>query len=228
MKWSLRTELPLLLVLLAMFGVAAWAWERVPEQMPVHYNLEGEVDRYGGRFEGLLLLPLVAVATYVLFVFLPRFDPGKANYRHFATVFLVIRLAVVLFLAALYGFMVADALGHGVPIGGSVTLLAGALFVVLGFSMGKIRPNWFVGVRTPGTHSSKLYWTRSHRHAGWLLQASGAGTQIRSTVSSNAARILQLVSGGVVSVTVIAYSYVVWRSDPDRVPPAGTSPAEDA
>ncbi|MHC5211386.1 MAG: SdpI family protein [Planctomycetota bacterium] len=228
MKWSLRTELPLLLVLAAMFASAAWAWDRVPESMPVHYNLEGEPDRYGGRFEGLLLMPIIAAGTYLLFFLVPVLDPGRANYPRFASAFRMIRLAIVLFLAALYAFMVADALGADVPIGESVTMLVGALFIVLGFTMGKLRPNWFVGVRTPWTLSSKLSWTRSHRLAGWLFLISGAGTLILSPFSGRTALIFVIASGVLVGLTVVVYSYIVWRHDPDRVPPAGTSPAEDA
>lgn len=228
MNWSLSRELPLLLVLLAMFGVAAWAWERVPAPMPVHYDLSGEVDRYGSRFEGLLLVPLVTVGTYLLFLFLPRLDPGRANYPRFATAFRVIRLAIILFLAALYGCMVADALGHGVPIVHGMTLLVGALFVVLGFTMGKLRPNWFVGVRTPWTLSSKRSWTRTHRLAGWLFVLSGAGTLVVFPFTAKAALIYLIASGVILALTVVAYSYLVWRHDPERLSPAGTSPAEDA
>ena len=50
----------------------------------------------------------------------------------------------------------------------------GVLFIVLGNFMGKIRPNWFVGVRTPWTLSSKLSWDKTHRLAGWLFMLMGA------------------------------------------------------
>jgi uncharacterized membrane protein len=228
MKWSLRTELPMLVVLAAMFATAAWTWDRVPDRMPIHYDLEGNVDGYGGRFEGLLLMPLVAVGTYLLFLFLPLLDPGKANYPRFATVFRVLRLAIIVFLAILYGLMVASALGHDVPIDEPIALLLGALFVVIGFSMGKIRPNWFVGVRTPWTLSSKRSWTRSHRLAGWLFVVSGLGTLVLSPFSTKVALVYLLVSGVLLALAVVVYSYVVWRDDPDRVPPAGTSPVDDA
>ncbi len=227
MKWSWRAEVPPLLVLFAMFAVTVWAWDRVPERMPVHYDLAGEVDRYGGRFEGLVLLPLVTVGVYLLFLVLPFFDPGRANYPRFETAYRVLRSAIVLFLAALYGAMVASALGHELPIGKPMTLLVGALFLVFGLSMGKIRPNWFVGVRTPWTLSSKLSWTRTHRLAGWLFVASGAGTLALALVSTPAALIFLLASGLLLVFVVVIYSFVVWRRDPDRVPPAGTSPAED-
>lgn len=226
-RWSLRGELPLLLVIAAMFAAAAWSWPRLPERMPTHWNLEGEVDGWGGRFEGLLLLPLVTVGTYLLFLVLPRLDPGRSNYAGFWTVFRVIRLAIVLVLAAIYGAMLASAQGVTVRMSLVMTLLVGALFVVLGFTMGKIRPNWFVGVRTPWTLSSKRSWTRSHRLAGWLFLVSGCGSLLLLAVSERVALVFLLASGAVLVVTVVIYSYVVWRGDNERVPPAGTSPAED-
>ena len=42
----------------AMFLLAAVTWSAAPEQIPVHWNWAGQPDRFGGRFEGLLGLPL--------------------------------------------------------------------------------------------------------------------------------------------------------------------------
>mgnify|MGYP000052596555 CR=1 FL=1 len=46
-------------------------------------------------------------------------------------------------------------------------------FAVVGGLMGKIRPNWFVGIRTPWTLTSKVAWVRTHRLGGWLFVAQG-------------------------------------------------------
>ena len=66
MRWSWRVELPQWLVMSAMFAAAAWAWPQVPERIPVHWGLNGEVDRYGGKFEGLLAIPLTVIGIYLL------------------------------------------------------------------------------------------------------------------------------------------------------------------
>ena len=53
-----RSEWPHWVILAAMFVAGAIAWPRVPERVPVHWSFDGQVDRYGGRFEGIwLLLP---------------------------------------------------------------------------------------------------------------------------------------------------------------------------
>ena len=74
-----RSDWPQWIILAGMFLAGAIAWPRVPDQIPVHWNINGEVDRYGGRFEGVWLLPLVALGIYFLLRVIPRFDPGRAN-----------------------------------------------------------------------------------------------------------------------------------------------------
>ncbi len=80
MRTNLRAELPHLAVIAAMFLLVAATWSSAPDRIPVHWDLAGQVDRYGGKFEGLLLMPLLTLGIYLLFLVAPRFDPGRANY----------------------------------------------------------------------------------------------------------------------------------------------------
>jgi uncharacterized membrane protein len=225
---SWRSEWAPLSILAAMLAASAWSWSHVPGRMPVHWDLQGQADRHGGRIEGLLVLPLAAIAIYFLFLVLPRFDPGRDNYPRFRGAYLTIRLAILLVVAALHAALLASAQGIEIPFDRGMTGLIAALFVAIGLVMGKLRPNWFVGIRTPWTLSSKLAWTRSHSLGGWLFTALGIAALAMLAVNRAAALLVLLVGGGALAITVVAYSYVVWRSDPNRVPPAGTSPSEDA
>jgi uncharacterized membrane protein len=83
MRASLRTELPHLAVIAAMFVLAAATWSAVPDRIPVHWDLAGRVHRYGVEFEGLLLMPLLTLGIYLLFLVAPRLDQGRANYTRF-------------------------------------------------------------------------------------------------------------------------------------------------
>jgi len=65
-RW--QSELPMWLLLAAMFVLAALTWPGAPERIPVHWNLHMQVDRYGGRFEGLLGLPRVFVVEGLAFM----------------------------------------------------------------------------------------------------------------------------------------------------------------
>lgn len=225
MKVSWRTELPLWLLIVTMFALALSAWPSAPDSLPVHWGLNGQVDRYGSKFEGLFLFPLVTVVLYLITLGLPRVDPGRLNYAGFAGPYTLLRFGLIGFMAALYGLMQFQIRGHHVDVGHAVFVLIGILFVLVGSVMGKIRPNWFFGIRTPWTLSSKASWVRTHRLGGWVFLIGGIvmiGTSIIPAV-----QIYVLLAFGAGVLWTVVYSYLVWKSDPDRIPPTGTVPRED-
>jgi len=226
MKVSWKVEVPQWLILAAMFAAAAVAWPAAPDRIPMHWNLSGQVDRYGGKVEGLLLMPLVALGIYLLLLVLPRIDPGRANYPGFRGSYNTIRIAVLALFAALYAMIQVWVWTGHVNIAQIAPIAIGVLFVFLGAVLGKIRPNWFVGIRTPWTLSSKTAWVRTHRAGGWVFMLDGLATIAASFIASRLA--FWVLIGGVVGGTIglTVYSYLVWRQDPDKVPPAGTLPAD--
>jgi uncharacterized membrane protein len=227
MRFKLRTELPQLLIVAAMFALAAWSWQRLPEQIPTHWNLQGQVDGHGNKFVGLLLLPLIAAAVYFMLLLLPLADPGRANYQNFAAAYKLIRVFILAFMAALYAATVAAALGHHVDITQISFLGIAVLFMVIGNLMGKIRPNWFVGVRTPWTLSSKKSWNKTHRLAGWLFMLMGALFAVVAFVHTTWTFLAVLVVDATCIISLVVYSYLVYRGDPHRTSPAGTQPSAD-
>jgi uncharacterized membrane protein len=224
MKLSWKSELTMWLLLAGMFILAVVTWPWAPERIPVHWNLHQQVDRYGGRFEGLFAIPLLALGIYILMLLVPRIDPGRANYPGFRGVFTTLRLALVVFMAAIYGIVHLWLRGIEVRVGTVVPLLVGAMFIVIGNLLGKVRPNWFVGIRTPWTLSSKDAWVRTHRAGGWVFIVQGlvfmAAGVVHAPWTFFAACSLLLAG----NVGLVVYSYLVWRRDPDKVPPADTAP----
>ena len=81
MKFSLRSEWPHLVLLAGLFALAAASWSGAPERIPVHWGFSGQPDRFGGRFEGLLGLPLLTLAVYLVMLFLPASIPGTPTTR---------------------------------------------------------------------------------------------------------------------------------------------------
>lgn len=234
MRTTWRNEIPQLLVIAAMFAAGVITLPTAPDNVPIRWNFQGQVTGYAHPAFALFFLPLLAFMIYLLFRFIPLVDPGRANYASFAGAYGLVRWLVTAFLA------VVDALIHlalrGVPVdvGLVIPLALGLLFVLLGNVMGKLRPNWFVGIRTPWTLSSKRSWTRTHALGGRVFVAVGIvfflSVLARSVGVARASTLFTVAVGialiGVVYLTV--YSYVVWRSDPERIPPAGTLPADHA
>ncbi len=224
MRTNLRIEAVQWAVIATMFILAAVVWPSAPDRIPVQWGLSGEPDRYGGKIEGLLLLPLVTLGAYLLMLYVPRLDPRRDNYALFQGAYGVLRISVVVFLALVYGLILLWVRGIELDIAVVVPILVGALLVVMGNLLGKIRPNWFVGVKTPWTLSSTRSWVKTHRMAGWtfvllgltfiILGFSGpdGGVWVFATIAlAPVASVLWL----------FVYSYLVWRSDPDKTSETG-------
>lgn len=202
-----------------MFFISGWVWTKVPEgqKIPVHWNIEGKVDRLGGKFEGLLLMPLVCLGTILLFTFLPSLEPRRLNLLRSLKVYKIFWIAIILFLFVIHVFLVGGALGKKPDIGHIVPIMVGILFIVLGNYMGKIRSNWFMGIRTPWTLSSDLSWKKTHRIGGILFVLTGILLLILAIAGSGKVFItgMIVIMGGVI-IYLFVYSYIVWRSDPNK------------
>lgn len=227
MKTTWRQEFIALVILAAMFAAAAWSWSRVPDRIPVHWNAAGEVDGYGGKFAGLLLTPLIAVGVYSLFFIMPKLDPGNRNYESFGKAYWALRMALMAYFAVLYGAMLASIFGSPLNMTTVVLLAVGVLFVTIGNVMSKIRPNFFVGIRTPWTLSSRESWDKTHRLGGWLFIAEGV--LFMALAFAHPALVVPGIIGSVVAMfcILLPYSYRVYARDPERVSPAGVSPANE-
>ena len=221
MRTNLRIEAVQWAIIGVMFVLAALVWPTAPDRIPVHWGLSGEPDRYGGKIEGLLLLPLLTLGVYLLMLFVPRIDPRRDNYALFRGAYGVLRLSVVAFLALVYGLILLWIEGTKPDITVVVPILVGGLLVVIGNLLGKIRPNWFVGVKTPWTLSSRRSWVKTHRMAGWTFVLLGLAFVVLGLAGPTGQvwALTTLVVAPVGSVLwLIVYSYLAWRSDPERTP----------
>ncbi len=225
MQAKLRCEVPELLLVLGMLIAAVVVWPFAPERMPVHWNIFGEVDRYGGKLEGLLALPLIAVGCYVLLLVVPLFDRGRANFSSFRGAYATVRFSILSLLVLVYACILLTAFGRGINVAAILPLAVGLVLMVIGNVMGKIRPNGFVGVRTPWTLSSRRSWNKTHRLARWLLAAMGIAVGLCGLIQTYW-MIALTATVFVVSLSwMVIYSYLIWREDPERITPADISPS---
>lgn len=225
MKTNWKWELPQLAMLALMAGVSLWAWPLAPDRVPIHWNLQGEVDGYGSKTMGLLLAPAIAAAMYFLLLFIPRIDPGRSNLENSARAYQAIRVALMAFFTGLHIMTVRATLGARVSMNHFMGLAMAALFLVLGNYLTKLRPNWFAGIRTPWTLSSSLSWTKTHRLAGPVFMGMGVGMAVLGFVPTGGMLATVLTLDAVAIAGLVLYSYFVWRDDPNRVPPAGVTAA---
>src|SRR4051794_14598450 len=137
-------------------------WNDLPARVPIHWDLRGQINGWAAKTPGMLIVPLTALGATVLLRFLPWFDPKlQRNARpegRMLAVLPIVRIAVLVLLDTLFFVQIATALGVGLA-GGRLTMdCVLAFFVVLGNYLGNLRPNYFVGIRTPWTLEDPETW----------------------------------------------------------------------
>ncbi len=227
MNASWRTDLPQLAIIAALFAWSALLWPIAPDSLPVHFDLGGNADRMGSKLEGLFAVPTVALAVYLILRFLPRLDPARENYASFVGAYSILRLAVIIMLALVDLAILLPLVGVQVNQAAAIRLLVGGLLIVFGAMMGKIRPNWFVGIRTPWTLASKESWVRTHRVGGWVFIFAGLAFIVSLPLATMPAMIISFGLLAVGLVWIVVYSYIVWQKDPVRYPAIDSRPASE-
>lgn len=214
---AMRPALIASAAMLAVMGIASlYAWIALPAdaRIPVHWGLDGMPNRFGGKAEALLLQPAIAVFSTALFALLPKIEPRRRHLLQSSKAYFAAWMAVLGLLTVLHVAIVLAALGLGVAVTQVLAVAVAVLFIVLGNFFGKVRSNFFIGIRTPWTLSSDPVWDKTHRLAGRLFVLVGiAGLMV--TIAGSAVWALILLAAGIVAVSVflIAYSFVLWRRE---------------
>ena len=187
-------------------------WKELPDRVPVHWNLRGQIDGWASK-PSLFAMPLVSLAIIGLLHFLPRIDPklrsAPGGQGRMQNALAILRLALAAFFAAIFFIQVASALGHPVPASRIVPTSVVLLLAVFGNYLSNLRPNYFAGIRTPWTLESPATWRATHRLGGRLL-CFGSLTLLvlEFFVSQNLFFILLLTSIALLVIWAFWYS---WR-----------------
>lgn len=218
----MRKWIPLVIIAAAFLATAA-AYSGLPDRMPTHWNMSGEVDGWTSLPWGAFMLPLMLAAGLAMFYLLPKIDPRGANYSKFKSTYEIVIIATMLFVLGLHLLLLASALGKDVSMTRAVPIGIGVLLVVIGNLLPRTRPNWFIGVRTPWTLSSDRVWERTHRFAGRLFVAAGALVLLTAVVAPRLAHAMLICSTVIIAAAVLGYSYIIWKRDPGtrKVPGPG-------
>lgn len=159
-------------LLLTPFVYLAFIWNQLPPMVASHYDWRGIADDTMPKGTLAGLLADVSLGLYLLLRFLPNLDPkGRLQ----GTNYQKLRLVITALLAAIVGWAWYRA-AHpaNVPFSPRIPFtLVGLLLAGVGNYLTTIKPNWFVGIRTPWTMESETVWRRTHRLGGRLMVAGG-------------------------------------------------------
>lgn len=161
------------LLIAAMLAYSLWLYPSLPERVPTHWDWKGEVDGWSSKPVGAFLLPGLTAMLWLVFLALPWLSPRGFKVEPFLSTYNLIVMMVL----ALMGYIHAVALQAGIhPRLDVARALFGGVFLLfagIGLLLGRVKRNFWVGVRTPWTLASEVVWDRTHRLTSRLYALAG-------------------------------------------------------
>jgi uncharacterized membrane protein len=202
--------LPLALVLVAL-ALASAAYPFLPDSFAVHWNAAGHANGFAPKAFGFMFVLLMLVLNVVLSA-LPAISPfGYGLEDSAAVAHRRIQVTVMLVMLAVHAYVLGKALGLiGFSPQSLVFAAAGLLLLVIGNYLGKLRRNFFIGIRTPWTLSDEEVWLRTHRLGGKVLVPAGVVLVALAFVPAVSAEWLVPIVLAAALIPCV-YSYVLYR-----------------
>lgn len=142
-------------------------------ELPIHWNAQGQPDNWASALEALMLPPLIMLFTIGIRFLLKFIEPRQTNLQQSQAAINVIILSIVtIFFVLEVGYLLL-AFEYDISITQLLIFAISLSFALMGNFFGKIRSNYFVGIRTAWTLSSDRVWQKTHRLAGKLCVISG-------------------------------------------------------
>ena len=179
-------------------------WNRLPEQIPIHFGPSGEADSWSSKAYAVFFMPLVMVAIQIFCIFMTNWDPKKKNIhrKNFGVVIWTIPVISLLVAVVTYG----TAMGVPIDVNFLMMLVLGVVFFFIGNYLPKCKQNYTMGIKLPWTLHDEANWDYTHRLAGKVWSVGGCAIILTSFLR-NAYVLLAIVLVMVLVPTVASYRY---------------------
>jgi uncharacterized membrane protein len=210
---NLKKELPLIAIVLLPFIYLAYIWNQLPEKVPMHWDIKGEIDRYGEKMELIIIPILLPLLVYIIFLIVPKIDP-KNKLNKMGNKLQIIKVLSTTFMSILALFIIYSSKNQSFTNPNYIILLIGVLYIILGNYFNTIKANYFIGIRTPWTLENETVWKKTHKLGGKLWFVGGIIVVLTSLILDKEPNVtIFLIITGIITIIPIVYSYIIFKNE---------------
>ena len=181
-------------------------WNKLPDEIPTHWNTDGDIDGWSSKVFAVFGLPAVLLALHWICVIASSADPKSKNY-HPKMIRLVLWICPVIGLV-LSALVYTAALGYDLSVEIIMPLLVGLMFIIFGNLLPKCRQSYTMGIKLPWTLANEDNWNKTHRLGGKVWVLGGVVTMATAFIG-NFWLLLGVLAVMIAVPTV--YSYSLYR-----------------
>jgi uncharacterized membrane protein len=165
------------ILIIAPLVYLALIWDQIPKKVAVHFDINGNPDRYGSKSELWVINGFFAVLMLIVAMII-KLDPKKENSALNMPRFRVVVLAVAGFLSLIQFIIIYASINKG-QIFSTKLIIAGVflLLAIIGNYSQNLKPNYMFGFRTPWTLDNEEVWRQTHLIMGkWTFYGGLIGS----------------------------------------------------
>ncbi|UTX17428.1 SdpI family protein [Bacillus velezensis] len=147
-------------------------YSSLPDNLATHWGLNGSANDYQTKANAMTMLIGIMIILYILMVLTPKIDP-KNNYKTFTRPYMAIFNTMFAVLFVINLMTILTGLGYDLSISYLGNFIVGVIFMVFGNFIQIVKPNFFLGIRTPWTLSSERVWKDTHRVSSKIFVLAG-------------------------------------------------------
>jgi len=202
-----------ILVLLPLIYLAA-VYAKLPDIVPTHFDFNGKPNDYSSKTTLIFIVAGMALGNYLLMLVIPFLDP-KNKLMQMGIKYFNLRFILQLFMALLGMFIIYISKEGSLKNPNMLFALIGAIFAILGNYFQTVRPNYFIGIRTPWTLEGPETWKKTHRLGGRIWMVGGILIALLSFVITNSSvfTIIFFTLMGIMVLVPVVYSYFAFQEE---------------
>ena len=197
--------------ILVLGAYIAWLYPALPDPMPTHWNAAGEVDDYTAKAIGAPLLVAIPAFIFGIFKLIPVMSPRGFRTESFTGTLNIIMTASVVFGCVIGVGVIRASRDASIDISSFVFVAVGLLLMVMGNFLGKVRKNFFLGIRTPWTLASDEVWAKTHRLGGWCFVVAGIFMALMGVIMPPSAMPWVVAVIVAMAFVPVVYSFIAYR-----------------
>jgi uncharacterized membrane protein len=180
----------------------------LPARVVTHWGMNGQPDGFSPKDALWIFGPGFLVLILALGAGTPWLSPRRFGVETFRSTYNFIILAVFLMMAYCYAIILWAAAGLHVNIARFVVGAVCLLIAAIGNVLGKVRQNFYIGVRTPWTLSNERVWHATHRFAAKCFVTAGLLGLAMAMAGAQIVPIVVILAG---ALAPVIYSLVFYK-----------------
>ncbi len=189
--------------------LCSFIYNKLPDKIPTHFDINGNIDSYGSKLFVCIILPLILCIFNIITHLIINNDPNKKNHNKSLKI-------LIYFLAPLMSVIfipttILISLGININMSVIAPVFMSIIFIFIGNYLPKCRQNYTIGIRLPWTLNNKENWKKTHRLAGLLFVISGILNILITIIFPNLSFYTLTISLIVSAIIPAIYSFLMYK-----------------